>query len=305
VLPAWWNAWQFKTMVGASFALFLWLGHELRVRQLARQFNMRLEERVGERTRIARDLHDTLLQSFHAILLHLQIVSNELPGGKTKERLDSVIDQAAQAIVEGRDAVQGLRRSTVEASELGLPIKTLGEELAASDNRGPACIVHVEGTPRNLRPVIRDEVYRIGGEAMRNAFRHAQARRVEVEIRYDDDRFRLRVRDDGKGIDREVLARQGIDGHFGLRGMPERANLLGGKLAVWSEVGVGTEVELHLPANAIYVTSSRRSWLSRLFASRRSACPAEAPGESARKSRGDRVADCANIRHSAARPRRR
>jgi ligand-binding sensor domain-containing protein/signal transduction histidine kinase len=265
VLPAWWNAWQFKTMVGASFALFLWLGHELRVRQLARQFNMRLEERVGERTRIARDLHDTLLQSFHAILLHLQIVSNELPGGKTKERLDSVIDQAAQAIVEGRDAVQGLRRSTVEASELGLPIKTLGEELAASDSRGPACTVRVEGTPRNLHPVIRDEVYRIGGEAMRNAFRHAQARRVEVEIRYDDRQFRLRVRDDGKGIDPAILSGQGSEGHYGLRGMRERATLTGGELAVWSEVDAGTAVELRVPARIAYARAPRTPWSLRVL----------------------------------------
>ena len=237
VLPAWWNTWQFTTMVGASFALFLWLGHELRVRRLARRFNMRLEERVGERTRIARDLHDTLLQSFQGILLLLQAVSNELPGGKTKESLDSVIDQAEQAIVEGRDAVQGLRRSTVEGNDLALPIKTLGEELAASDSRRPDCTVHVEGTPRNLHPIIRDEVYRIGGEAMRNAFRHAQARRVEVEIRYDDQQFRLRVRDDGKGIDRAILSGQGIEGHYGLHGMRERATLMGGELAVWSEVG--------------------------------------------------------------------
>jgi signal transduction histidine kinase len=269
VLPAWWNAWHFRTVLGASFALFLWLGHELRVRQLARQFNMRLDERVGERTRIARDLHDTLLQSFHGILLHLQAVSNELPGGKTKERLDSVIHQAEQAILEGRDAVQGLRRSTVECTELGLPIKTLAEELAASDSRRPDCTVHVEGTPRNLHPIIRDEVYRIGSEAMRNAFRHAQARRVEVEIRYDDRQFRLRVRDDGRGIDPAVLAAEGSVGHYGLRGMTERANVIGGALAVWSQPNEGTEVELRVPARAAYATAQRRAWFSRKSAERR------------------------------------
>src|SRR6185503_20547866 len=101
-------------------------------------------------------------------------------------------------------------------------------------------------------------------EALRNAFRHAQAGLVEVEIRYDDDEFRLRVRDDGKGIDQAVLAAQGIEGHYGLRGMPERAALIGGKLAVWSEVGAGTEVELRLPSSIVYATSRRRSWLSRL-----------------------------------------
>ena len=96
--------------------------------------------------------------------------------------------------------------------------------------------------------MVRDEIYKIAAEALRNAFRHAQAGRVEVEIRYDDEQFRLRIRDDGKGIDPVVLASQGIEGHYGLRGMPERAALMGGKLAVWSEVGAGTEVELRLPA---------------------------------------------------------
>src|SRR6185436_19136744 len=100
-----------------------------------------------------------------------------------------------------------------------------------------------------------------------NAFRHAQAGRVEAEIRYDNEEFRLRVRDDGKGIDPAVLANQGTDGHYGLRGMPERAALIGGKLAVWSEAGAGTEVELRLPASIVYATSARRSWWSRLLAS--------------------------------------
>jgi nitrate/nitrite-specific signal transduction histidine kinase len=93
---------------------------------------------------------------------------------------------------------------------------------------------------------------------------HAQAGRVEVEVRYDSDEFRLRVRDDGKGIDQTVLAARGIKGHYGLRGMPERAALIGGRLAMWSAAGSGT-VELRLPATIVYATSWRRSWLSRLF----------------------------------------
>jgi signal transduction histidine kinase len=128
--------------------------------------------------------------------------------------------------------------------------------------------VAVEGETRELHPILRDEIYKIAAEALRNAFRHAHAGRVEVEIRYDTEQFRLRVRDDGKGIDPKVLATQGPEGHYGLRGMPERAALIGGKLAVWSEVGAGTEVELGLPARIAYATSRRRSWLSRLLASK-------------------------------------
>jgi signal transduction histidine kinase len=231
---------------------------------LQRQFEMTLDARVGERTRIARELHDTLLQSFHGILLHLQTVSNELPGGQSKQKLDGVIDQAAQAIVEGREAVQDLRTSTIEGNNLALAIRTLGEELAGDPGEAhrPQFTVQVEGTPRNLHPIVRDEVYRIAGEGLRNAFRHAAAQRIEVEIRYDRQ-FRVRVRDDGKGIDPQRLTEGERGGHFGLRGMRERSGLIGGKLTVWSERNSGTEVELSIPALRAYgtVPVRNRFWL--------------------------------------------
>ena len=192
---------------------------------------------------------------------------------EAKQQLDGAIEQAAKAITEGRDAVQGLRASTVERNDLAVAIRTLGDELASDvgAQNPPALRVAVEGEARDLRPIVRDEIYKIAAEALRNAYRHAQAGRVEVEVRYDSDEFRLRVRDDGKGIDQAVLAAQGIEGHYGLRGMPERAALIGGRLAVWSEAGSGTEVELRLPATTVYATSRRRSWLSRLFSSRSTA----------------------------------
>ena len=123
----------------------------------------------------------------------------------------------------------------------------------------------MEGEARNLHPILRDEIYRIAAEALRNAFRHAQARQVEVEIRYDNQQFRLRVRDDGKGIDTLVLSGQGPRGHYGLPGMRERAKLIGGELMVWSEVDAGTEVELRIPAGIAYATAPRGSWLSQLL----------------------------------------
>ena len=189
---------------------------------------------------------------------------------RRKSKLDIAIEHAAKAITESRDAVQGLRASTVERNDLAVAIRTLGDELAndASAHQPPAFSVAVEGQTRDLHPIVRDEIYKIAAEALRNAFRHAHAGRVEVDIRYDDEQFRMRVRDDGRGIDAAVLANQGLEGHYGLRGMPERAALIGGKLAVWSEVGAGTEVELRLPASIVYATSPRRSWWSRLLASK-------------------------------------
>jgi signal transduction histidine kinase len=248
--------------------VLLWALYRLRLRQVAQQFSMRLEERVGERTRIARDLHDTLLQSFHGLLLRFQAVSNLLltRPAEAKQTLDSAIDQAAQAITEGRDAVQGLRSSTVVTNDLACAITTLGQELAGGETNPNAAEFHVqvEGTTRDLHPILRDEVYRIAGEAVRNAFKHAQARRIEVELRYDERQFRLRVRDDGKGIDPKLMNEDGRPGHYGLRGMRERAKLLGGKLAVWSELDSGTELELRIPASRAYETSParRRSWLT-------------------------------------------
>jgi signal transduction histidine kinase len=268
IAPAYWQTSWFRALCVAAFLALLWGLYQVRLRQVARQFNLRLEERVSERTRIARELHDTLLQSFQGVLLKFQATSYLLPGRPEEARktLESTIEQAAQAITEGRDAVQGLRSSTVVTTDLACAITTLGQELAAGETNANAAEFHVgvEGTPRDLYPILRDEVYRIAREALRNAFRHAEARRIEVEIRYDERQFGLRVRDDGKGVDAKHLKEGGRAGHFGLRGMRERAKLMGGKLVVWSEIDSGTEVKLKIPALRAYVAAPgrRRSWLT-------------------------------------------
>jgi signal transduction histidine kinase len=272
IAPAYYQTRWFQLSCVAAFMVLLWVLYRMRLRQLARQFNLRLEERVNERTRIARDLHDTMLQSFHGLLLLFHAASELLPTrpAEAKQTLDRAIEQAAQAITEGRDAVQGLRSSTVVTNDLALAINTLGEELAGRKTNPNAAEFHVgvDGTPRDLHPILRDEVYRIAGEALRNAFRHAEARRIEVEIRYDERQFGLRVRDDGKGIDSKLLNDDERPGHYGMRGMRERAKLLGGKLTVWSKVETGTEVELSIPAAKAYATADgrRRSWLPKKFA---------------------------------------
>jgi signal transduction histidine kinase len=156
--------------------------------------------------------------------------------------------------------------------DLPIAISALGQELAA-DQPGqnlPDYRVQVEGTPHNLDPILRDEVYRIAAEAMRNAFRHAEARQIEVEIRYDERQLRVRVRDDGKGIDPKFLGVQERTGHWGLNGMRERATAVGGNLAVWSEVDSGSEIEVTIPASIAYAKlGMHRSWWSgKLFRSR-------------------------------------
>ena len=270
IAPAYYQTNWFRAFCAVLVLALVWAIYQIRLRQLHHDFALTLDARVGERTSIARELHDTLLQSFHGLLLRFQIVSELLPDRpvEAKEQLDRTIERAAKAITEGRDAVQGLRSSTVETNDLARSINTLGEELAAdpANHESPAFRVTVEGDPRELHPILRDEIYRIAAEALRNAFHHAAARQVEVEIRYDNQQFRLRVRDDGKGIDPAVLSGQGPEGHYGLPGMRERGNLIGGKLVIWSEVGAGTEVELRIPAAAAYATATKRSWLSQKFA---------------------------------------
>jgi signal transduction histidine kinase/ligand-binding sensor domain-containing protein len=248
----------FRLVAGIAFFLTLTGGYSLRLHRIRAQMNARLDERVTERLRIARDLHDTLLQSFHGLLPRFQAVQNLLPGriAEAQQVLEAAVDDAAQAITEARDAVQDLRSSTIVTNDLAKAIEVLGGELRAhqrdADGDSADFSVHVEGPPLDLNPILRDEIYRIAGEALRNAFHHARARRIEVEIRYAERQFSVRVRDDGIGIDASALSQEGRPGHFGLRGMRERSKSIGGQLEVWSEHGAGTEMELTMPATIVY-----------------------------------------------------
>lgn len=252
ILPAFYQTRWFIALCIASVLSAFYLLYLLRLRQVAQRFRMRMDERVNERTRIARELHDTLLQSFQALLLRLQSVSNVLPelpaNDEVKQRLNSVMDQAEQAVTEGRDAVQGLRSSRMDNGDLASALNALGAGLAteAGSQSPPVFHVEVEGTPRELKPVLRDEVYRIAGEALRNAFRHAQAHRVELTIRYDDQQLIVRVRDDGKGIGPETPEAGRRAGHWGLQGMRERASKIGARMELWSRLEAGTELELKI-----------------------------------------------------------
>jgi signal transduction histidine kinase len=264
VAPAWFQKIWFRTLCVVAFFLLLGGLYQMRLGQIRHQFNVSLEARVSERTRIARDLHDTLLQSFNALLLRLQAAADLFATrpDEAKRTLDSTIDQTSQALIEGRDAVQQLRSAGVGSNDLVSALGSLGQALApdGSSCGNPTFHIEVEGTPRDLLPIARDEVYRIAGEALRNAFRHARARNLEVEIHYDARQLRLRIRDDGQGIDPQLLRTDGLSGHYGLRGMRERAQSLGGELTIWSEVNSGTEIDLSVPSSIAYTKPS----LSRL-----------------------------------------
>ena len=219
--------------------------------------------------RIARELHDTLLQSFQGLMFSFQAARNLLPGApkRPSARSTNAIRKGDEAIAEGRDAIQGLRANPALESNLEHLLTAAGKELVRSssaEGEPPAFQVTVEGARQPLSPLLQDEVYRIAREILRNAFHHAHASRIEAEIAYDSQFFRLRIRDNGKGIDRKVLEEGARQGHWGLPGVRERAKRIGARLKLWSEPGAGTEAELTVPARIAYGTVHRREGL-RLF----------------------------------------
>jgi signal transduction histidine kinase/ligand-binding sensor domain-containing protein len=254
--PAYYQGNWFRVSCVAAFFVLLWALYQLRLRQIARLFQMRLEERLGERTRIARELHDTLLQGFQGLMFRLQAVRYLLPErpAEASQALDTALDLGGEVIAEGRDAVQNLRSSTVVNNDLVHGLTILAEELAAPKGSAaaPTFRMLVEGPPRDLDPICRDDIYRIAREALVNAFHHARAQKIEAEITYGDPQFRLRIRDDGTGIDSSVRDGGKCSGHWGLTGMRERAKTIGGRLEVWSQQGAGTEVDLTIPSSIAY-----------------------------------------------------
>jgi signal transduction histidine kinase len=233
----------------------VWGLYRYRLHQIAREFNMRLDERVAERTRLARDLHDTLLQGFQGLMLRLQAVDELLPQGEAKDELEQALDRGDQVVSESRKAVHDLRLSTVITNDLARAVKALGDELSSESSATFGLLV--EGEIRELHPIVRDEVYRISREALRNAFKHAGARHIEAEMTYSESWFRLRIRDDGEGIAPAVLE-EGRPGHYGLPGMRERAAEIGAKLDIWSGAGKGTEIDLSIGGSIAYGRGTSR-----------------------------------------------
>jgi ligand-binding sensor domain-containing protein/signal transduction histidine kinase len=270
IAPAYYQTNWFRASLVAVFFVALWALHRLRLHQLGREFNANLEGRVDERLRVARDLHDTLLQSFQGLIPVFQTARNLLPGqsDRAAEVLDEGLHDAGEAIVEGRNAIQNLRAKPSLDPDLASLLTAAAQELAHSseaEGGAPAFRVVVEGSRQRLALVLQDEIYRIGREMLRNAFRHARAGRIEAEIRYERGTFRLRIRDNGKGIDSSVLKEGARTGHWGLPGIHERAKKIGGRLKIWSEPGAGTEVELTVPARIAYEKSSTNDgWWARL-----------------------------------------
>jgi len=212
--------------------------------QLNFELELRLEERYRERMRIARELHDTLFQGFAGASMQLHGAVEQMPSDSpNKPPLNRGLHLMQRALDEGRLVLEGLRSSGGQTQTLEEALSSLGDELST---KGTLFRVFVTGKSKTLRPVMQEQLYLIGREALVNALRHAQATNVEAEIQYLPRRLRMLVRDNGCGIDPQFIC-SGREAHWGLLGMRERAGSIGAKLQIWSRPGAGTEIELSLP----------------------------------------------------------
>jgi signal transduction histidine kinase len=264
----WQTSWFRVGTVLAAMSLGLGL-YRLRLYQLTRRLNVRFEERLAERTRIAQELHDTLLQGFLSASMQVHVVSDRLPDdSQVKPALTKALQLMGQVIDEGRNAVRGLRSTSSLSLDLEHAFSRIHQEIFPANQDAGETDFHVvvDGQRRPLRPVLRDEVYRIGREALLNAFHHARAKSIELELKYSPSHLVLLVRDDGCGIDPQILG-AGREGHWGLSGMRERAGLIGAQFRVWSSAAAGTEVELIVPSQIAFQDHKSHAlrWLSKPF----------------------------------------
>ncbi|WP_263359087.1 sensor histidine kinase [Acidicapsa ligni] len=245
ISPAFYQTLWFKLALATAALLLIWLVYSLRLKKVTAEVTARLGERLQERERIARELHDTLLQDFQAVILQFQAVSKRLfTGDPNRKALEDGLDYADKVLAEGRDRIQDIRADTRAFDELSDAIGRYGKELAQA--RSALFAITVTGEQLTLDPIIRDEVYRIGREAIGNAFKHSRGSKVEVELAYGPAELRMKISDNGNGMESQVL-KDGRPGHWGLPGMRERARKIGATLDLWSKLGEGTRLQLNLP----------------------------------------------------------
>jgi signal transduction histidine kinase len=265
--PAFWQRWWFPPVCVIAGIFVIFGLYRLRLHQLTKKLNLRFEERLAERTRVAQELHDTLLQGVISASMQLHVAVDQLPPNSSLQpALGRVLQLMGQVVEEGRNTVRGLRSTAESAHDLEQLFSRVPQELNIEEAIGFRILV--EGPALPLQAGIRSEVYSIGREALVNAFRHSGASNIEVELEYAASQLRVLVRDNGRGIDPQVL-RSGRDGHWGLSGMRERAERIGARLKVLSSPDGGTEVELRVPSRvafASYRSNRGFKWFTRLHA---------------------------------------
>ena len=265
--PLFWQTRWFRTLAILACVILLIAYFRARMHRLTNEMNLRFEERLAERTRIAQELHDSLLQGFVGVSMQVAVAVEQLPADSpVRPQLKRVVKTIEKVVEEGRNTVQGLRSSKDDDfANLERQFSELRQDL---DNGGQTDFrIVVEGLPKPLCPAIADEIYHICREALVNALRHARAGKIEIEMEYTARRFRVLVRDDGVGIDSQIIERGGRANHWGLSGMKERAEKIGARLKILSHAGAGTEIELAVPNNIAFETANGArpfKWLAKL-----------------------------------------
>jgi signal transduction histidine kinase/ligand-binding sensor domain-containing protein len=257
ITPAYYQTAWFRGAVIAGFLGLLWSLYQLRQRQVTQQFNMRVEERVGERTRIARDLHDTLLQSLAGVSLQLDGIAKHAVNNP--EKMPSMIarirEQVDSAFREAREKVWNLRSPELQAFGLEASLRQLTERIGAATTAG--CNLAVSGQPRLLEPDVEEELLRIAQEAANNASRHAEPNEIRIALDYGSNSLILAISDDGRGFDFAAGLRK--TGHWGLKNMQERATLVGGTCNITTAAGQGTRIEIRVPLTPAWSMRNTRA----------------------------------------------
>lgn len=247
--PAWFQTTWFCTLCAAAGLLLLWSLYQIRVRYIARAISARFDERLAERTLIARDLHDTLLQTIQGSkLLADSALKRSADPSQIREALEQLSIWLARATAEGRTALNSLRTSATETNDLAEAFRRATEECRTVNSMETS--FSVVGDARVMHPIVRDEVYRVGYEAIRNACVHSQGSKLRVTLTYANE-LSVDVADNGVGLD-PLVADRGKEGHFGLQGMRERAARIAARLIVTSSPESGTQVKLVVPGKIIY-----------------------------------------------------
>lgn len=264
--PSFLQSMWFKALCAIAGFTLLGVLYRVRVGLLTKQVKTRLYERLTERERIARDLHDTFFQGIQGLLLHFNTATSQLKQDEPARAIfEETLKKSDMVMLQGRDLVLDLRTGSGDGS-LSEALSAAGGQLRELHDVNFRVVVH--GEPRNLHPIVFEEVYRLGREALVNAFRHSHATAIEAELNYEVNELRLCVRDNGVGVDSKVLSDGGRENHWGLPGMRERAQKIGAVLDIWSRKGAGTEIELKIQASVAYRsarTTSPFRWLGSLL----------------------------------------
>jgi signal transduction histidine kinase len=261
ILPAFYQTGWFAAIVVIVAGVLLWVAFAWQMRQMHVRMRARMEAQLSERERIARELHDTFLQGVQALMLRFQSAMEKIPTSQpARELMESALDQADAVLVDGRERVTHLRSLHRTSATLPTLLEEVGNSLARETN--VAFAITVEGTARELGAEVSDELRHIASEALINAFRHARGTRVDLTITYAARALKLQIVDNGCGFDMSTAGIAETSGHWGLRGMRERAEELNAELKISSGANIGTAIEITVPASIAYWHASNplRRW---------------------------------------------